>query len=76
MLVIFCSGACSQLESWDFKPELIKMDGKPMPGAKEALVSFQGENGNLVRPQYEFKPLGQSGKMISDCNYPPITAAR
>ncbi|MEO6808027.1 MAG: DUF1501 domain-containing protein, partial [Isosphaeraceae bacterium] len=66
VLVIFCSGACSQLESWDYKPELIKMDGKAMPGAKEALVTFQGENGNLVRPQYPFKPRGQTGKMISD----------
>src|SRR4051794_32590920 len=24
VLVIFCSGACSQLESWDYKPALIK----------------------------------------------------
>lgn len=66
VLVIFCSGACSQLESWDYKPALIKMDGKPMPGAKEGFLTFQGENGNLVRPQYGFRPRGQSGKMISD----------
>lgn len=65
VLVIFCSGACSQLESWDYKPALIKMDGRPMPGAKEGFLTFQGENGNLVRPQYDFRPRGQSGKMIS-----------
>jgi hypothetical protein len=66
VLVIFCSGACSQLESWDWKPELARMDGKPMPGAAENFLTFQGQNGNLVRPLYEFKPRGQSGKMISD----------
>ncbi|HEY2838797.1 MAG TPA: DUF1501 domain-containing protein, partial [Pirellulales bacterium] len=32
VLMIFCSGACSQLETWDFKPELLKRDGQPMPG--------------------------------------------
>ena len=27
VLVIFCAGAVSQLETWDYKPELIKQDG-------------------------------------------------
>src|SRR5437870_9153476 len=47
VLVIFCSGACSHLETWDYKPELIKRDGQPMPGG-EKLITFQGENGNLT----------------------------
>ncbi len=64
VLVIFCAGACSQLETWDYKPELIKHDGKPMEGGPP--VTFQGPSGNLARPQYEFRPCGQSGKMISD----------
>ena len=46
VLVIFCSGACSQLDTWDYKPELIARDGQPLPG-NEKLISFQGENGNL-----------------------------
>ena len=25
VLVIFCSGACSHLETWDYKPELISL---------------------------------------------------
>ncbi|WP_422924896.1 DUF1501 domain-containing protein [Singulisphaera sp. PoT] len=66
VLVIFCSGACSQLESWDYKPELARMDGKPLPGSKKDFLTFQGENGNLVRPLYDFKPRGESGKMVSD----------
>lgn len=65
ILVIFCSGACSHLETWDYKPELIRRHGEALPGA-EKLVTFQGENGALARPNWEFKPRGQSGKMISD----------
>jgi hypothetical protein len=64
VLVIFCAGACSQLETWDYKPELIKQDGKPMPGGPA--VTFQGPSGNLARPQYEFRPRGETGKMVSD----------
>src|SRR5947207_3518379 len=64
-LVIFCSGACSHLDTWDYKPKLFRRNGEPLPGP-EKLVTFQGENGNLSRPPWDFKPRGQSGKMISD----------
>ncbi|MBL8819265.1 MAG: DUF1501 domain-containing protein [Planctomyces sp.] len=64
VLVVFCAGACSQLETWDYKPELIRQDGKPMPGGPA--VTFQGPAGNLARPQYEFRPRGETGKMVSD----------
>src|SRR5438045_7012516 len=65
VVVIFCSGACSHLETWDYKPELFKRHGEPLPGA-DKLITFQGENGALARPHWEFKPRGQSGKMISE----------
>ncbi|MGI9441614.1 MAG: DUF1501 domain-containing protein, partial [Rubripirellula sp.] len=65
VLVIFCSGACSQVDTFDYKPELIKRHGKPMPGAEE-LVTFQGQQGMLTKSPWEFKPRGESGKMISE----------
>ncbi|MGK0185150.1 MAG: hypothetical protein ACI9R3_000925 [Verrucomicrobiales bacterium] len=64
VLVIFCAGAVSQLETWDYKPELIRHDGKPLAGGPA--VTFQGPAGNLARPQYDFRPRGQTGKMVSD----------
>lgn len=64
VLVIFCAGAVSQLETWDYKPELIKYNGQPLPGGPA--VTFQGPAGNLARPQYEFRPRGETGKMVSD----------
>ena len=65
VLVIFCSGACSQLDTFDYKPELIKRHGQPMPGA-EGLKTFQGDQGNLTKSPWEFKARGQSGKMVSE----------
>ena len=65
VVMIFCSGALSHVDSFDYKPELFKRDGQPMPGADQ-LVTFQGENGNLTKPLWEFKPRGQSGKMTSE----------
>ena len=65
VLMIFCSGAVSQVDTFDFKPELIKRHGQAMPGA-EGLVTFQGAQGNLNRSPWEFRPRGQCGKMVSD----------
>jgi len=64
VIVIFCAGAVSQLETWDYKPELIKWDDKPLSGGPA--VTFQGPAGNLARPQYSFRRRGQTGKWVSD----------
>ncbi|MCO6454627.1 MAG: DUF1501 domain-containing protein [Pirellulaceae bacterium] len=65
VLMIFCSGACSQIDTFDYKPELIKRHGQPLPGA-EGLITFQGGQGNLTRSPWQFRPRGECGKMISD----------
>lgn len=65
LLHIFCTGAVSHLDAFDYKPELIKRHGQPLPGI-DKLITFQGENGNLAQSPWEFKPRGQTGKMISD----------
>ena len=65
VLVIFCSGACSQIDTFDYKAELIKRHGQPMPGA-DGLVTFQGAQGNLTKSPWEFKARGQTGKMVSE----------
>lgn len=65
VLMIFCSGAVSQIDTFDYKPELVKRHGQPMPGA-EGLITFQGEQGNLTKSPWSFRPRGRSGKMVSD----------
>ena len=63
VVVIFCSGALSHLDTFDYKPELVRLDGTPMPGAP---TTFQGEQGNLTASPWKFRPRGQCGKMTSD----------
>ena len=43
---------------------LEKYDGQPLFG-EENFVSFQGKNGPLMRSPWDFRPAGESGKMIS-----------
>jgi Protein of unknown function (DUF1501) len=62
---IFCTGAVSHLDTFDYKPELIKRHGQPLPGS-EKLVTFQGENGALAKSPWAFRPRGRSGKYVSD----------
>jgi hypothetical protein len=64
VLQIFCPGAASHLDLWDYKPELDKRDGQPLPG-EENFSSFQGKNGPLMKSPWPFAPAGQSGKPIS-----------
>jgi len=63
VVMIFCSGGFSPLDSFDYKPELVRRHGEPLPGKK--LITFQGEQGQLTRPLYPFRPRGESGKMVS-----------
>src|SRR5712691_10047120 len=65
VVMIFCSGAVSHVDTFDYKPELIKRHDTPMPGS-DKLITFQGENGNLIKPIWPFRPRGQSGKMVSE----------
>ena len=65
VLMIFCSGGCSHVDTFDYKPELIQRHGQSMPG-EESLITFQGAQGALTKSPYEFRPYGESGKMISD----------
>ncbi len=65
VVVIFCSGALSHIDSFDYKPELIKHHDTPLPGS-DGLLTFQGANGNLQQPLYPFRPRGECGKMTSE----------
>jgi hypothetical protein len=64
VLQIFCPGAASHMDLWDYKPALEKYHGKPLPG-EEDLVSFQGKNGSLMKSPWPLVPSGESGKRIS-----------
>jgi hypothetical protein len=65
VVVIFCSGAVSQLDTFDYKPQLIRHDGQALPG-NDKLVTFQGEQGALTKSPWTFRQRGQCGKWTSD----------
>lgn len=64
VLVIYCPGAVSHVDTFDYKPDLIKLHGQKPPGIPA--MTFEGPPGNIAKPFWEFKPRGQSGKMVSD----------
>ncbi|MDW8310920.1 MAG: DUF1501 domain-containing protein, partial [Verrucomicrobiales bacterium] len=62
---LFMSGAASQCDMFDYKPELIKRHGEKFdPGEKVEL--FQSDPGACMKSPWDWKPYGQCGKMISD----------
>jgi hypothetical protein len=61
----FMSGAASQCDMFDYKPELIARNGQPWdPGEKVEL--FQSSPGNCMASPWAWKQHGQSGKWMSD----------
>jgi hypothetical protein len=65
VIFLYMSGGVSHIDSWDPKPKLFADAGKTIP-----VNEFQGRKGDfnmfLKRPQWEFKPRGQSGIEVSD----------
>jgi hypothetical protein len=62
---VFLQGGLSQVDSFDYKPELDKLHGKSVPG-KEKPQAFMGKVGLLHRAHFEFKQRGESGLWISE----------
>ncbi len=61
---LFMSGAASQCDTFDYKPELIKRNGQKFdPGGKVEL--FQSSPGVVMKSPWEWKQHGRSGKYVS-----------
>lgn len=58
-------GGLSQVDSFDYKPELAKLHGKPLPGTEKPDVFF-GQVGLLRKNDWDFKQRGQSGLWVSN----------
>ena len=64
VLVVFCPGAVSHVDTFDYKPMLAKLHGQKPP--QIPAVTFEGPSGNIAKPFWGFRPRGESGKMVSD----------
>ena len=68
VIYLYMAGGPSHLETFDYKPKLAEMHGKPMPEsitAGQQIAQLQGAKLNCFGPQHEFKKFGQSGQEIS-----------
>src|SRR5258708_17739141 len=57
VIFMFMQGGPSHLDTFDWKPELAKNNGKEV---MTNIVNGKGGKGNLLAPQFEFTPHGQS----------------
>jgi hypothetical protein len=62
---IFLQGGLSQVDSFDYKPQLEKLHGQSVPGDQKP-QAFMGKVGLLHRPHFAFRQRGQSGLWVSD----------
>jgi hypothetical protein len=64
IIFLFMHGGPSQVDTFDYKPQLQKDDNKPLPFNKPRVVS--AETGNLLASPFRFKQYGQSGYYVSE----------
>jgi len=62
---LFMTGAPSQVDTWDYKPELQKRDGQQLAGA-DPKTGFFSTSGKCLKSPFEWKQHGQSGTWVSD----------
>ena len=65
-IFLMMNGAPSQVDTFDFKPELVKYAGKQMPEGKRFINSGGRRMGYLTPNWRRFLPGGESGLLISD----------
>ena len=63
---MFVNGGPSQVDTWDYKPELEKRDGQELPGFDRFTGFFANAVGGLMKSPFKFQQHGQCGKWVSD----------
>ncbi|QDU93348.1 DUF1501 domain-containing protein [Lignipirellula cremea] len=69
-VIFLCmAGGPSHLETFDYKPELARLDGQPMPDSYtqgQPIAQLQGQKLKCQGPLTRFAKYGESGQLISD----------
>jgi hypothetical protein len=69
VIYLFQSGAPSQLDLYDYKPQLIELNGKPMPESftkGQRIAQLAGQKLTCVGSKFKFSRHGKSGAEISE----------
>lgn len=62
---LFMTGAPSQVDTWDYKPELQQRDGESLAGA-DPKTGFFTTSGKCLKSPFDWKQNGESGTWVSD----------
>ena len=69
VIFLYMAGGPSHLETFDYKPKLQELDGKPMPESftkGQPIAQLQGKKLTCKAPYFPFKRYGKSGQQISE----------
>ena len=62
---LFMTGAPSQVDTWDYKPELQKRDGQALAGS-DSKTGFFSTSGKCLKSPFAWKQHGQSGSWVPE----------
>src|SRR5438093_434556 len=66
VIQLFMNGGASQMDLFDYKPELLKRHGQKFdPGTGERVEAATSEPGMVLKPRFEFRQHGQCGRWVS-----------
>lgn len=66
VIQLFMNGGASQMDLFDYKPELLKRHGEKFdPGAGTRVEAATSEPGKVLKPMFDFKQHGQCGRWVS-----------
>jgi hypothetical protein len=63
---LFMNGGPSQVDTWDYKPELEKRHGQELKGFDKTTGFFVNQVGPLMKSPFKFRQHGQCGAWVSD----------
>ena len=69
VIFLYQAGGPSHLETFDYKPKLAEMNGKPMPESftkGQQIAQLQGQKLVCFGPTHGFKQVGKSGQPLCD----------
>ncbi len=64
VIFLFMYGGPSHMDTFDYKPELYKLDGQTVPVKTKGRGGSKNQ-GRVVGPKWSFKQYGQSGQWVS-----------
>lgn len=63
---LFMNGGPSQVDTWNYRPELEKYDGKELEGFDKNTGFFTDQVGPLMKSPFKFERHGQCGAWVSE----------